>query len=109
MSTTPADRPLTRPAAIAAAAGLIGLSLFQLALALGAPLGHAAWGGTHAGPLPTELRIASGAAILIWASAAMIVLHRAGLGLVQTVVGSALFVVPASSGLPTPTQVDATV
>jgi hypothetical protein len=38
------------------------LSLFQVAVALGAPLGRAAWGGRHDGVLPTRLRIASGVA-----------------------------------------------
>jgi hypothetical protein len=33
--------------------------LFQIALALGAPLGKAAWGGRHEGVLPRRLRIAS--------------------------------------------------
>lgn len=35
------------------------LVLFQLALALGAPLGEAAWGGKHKNVLPKNLRIAS--------------------------------------------------
>lgn len=42
------------------AAGLIAvLTVFQLALALGAPAGAAAWGGSHPGVLPTRLRVAS--------------------------------------------------
>lgn len=35
------------------------LVFFQIALALGAPLGEAAWGGKHKNVLPKNLRIAS--------------------------------------------------
>ena len=38
------------------------VDIFQIALALGAPLGRAAWGGRHEGVLPRRLRIASGVA-----------------------------------------------
>jgi hypothetical protein len=51
-----------RGAAIVAAILLAAIVVFQLALALGAPLGDAAWGGQHAGVLPPRLRIASGVA-----------------------------------------------
>lgn len=47
-------------AAILAVVLLAVVSIFQIALALGAPLGHAAWGGRHDGVLRTRLRIASG-------------------------------------------------
>jgi hypothetical protein len=50
---------------------------FQLALALGAPLGRAAWGGTQT-HLPMDLRIASGFAVGVWVLAALIVLGRGG-------------------------------
>jgi hypothetical protein len=46
-------------AAVAAVVLLAVIVLFQLALALGAPFGRAAWGGQHEGVLPTRLRIAS--------------------------------------------------
>lgn len=36
------------------------VAVFQIALALGAPAGFAAWGGWHEGVLPTRLRFASG-------------------------------------------------
>ncbi|WP_238012434.1 hypothetical protein KZZ52_21870 [Dactylosporangium sp. AC04546] len=62
-----------------AAAGFGIIALFQLALAAGAPLGRAAWGGAHAGQLPPNLRVASLVALLIWAVAALVVLRRAGL------------------------------
>lgn len=63
--------------AIAAAIGFGGIVAFQIALAAGAPLGHAAWGGSHAGQLPVGLRVGSGVAVAVWASAAVIVLGRA--------------------------------
>jgi hypothetical protein len=57
------------------AAGLIGVViLFQIGLALGAPWGQAAWGGQHAGRLPTRLRFASVVAVLILVLLAWIVL-----------------------------------
>jgi hypothetical protein len=66
-----------RTAAIVAAIGYLGIAGFQVALALGAPLGHAAWGGKHR-VLPTGLRVASGVAAVIWIVGALIVLGRAG-------------------------------
>lgn len=65
-------------AAIAFCALLGGLTLFQLALAAGAPLGRFAWGGGHE-RLPTRLRIGSLVAIVIYAAFAAIVLERGGL------------------------------
>jgi hypothetical protein len=53
---------------IAAVVGVVLVAVvgvFQIALALGAPLGKAAWGGKHEGILPVGLRIASGAAGLL--------------------------------------------
>lgn len=53
--------PMTIAAAVAI--GLLAiLAMLQLALALGAPLGVAAWGGGHPGILPRRLRIASAVA-----------------------------------------------
>jgi hypothetical protein len=63
--------------AVAAAAGFLAIAAFQAALALGAPLGRAAWGGTHA-RLPFKLRIASAFAVGVWVLAALIILARAG-------------------------------
>lgn len=65
-------------AAIMAAAGFVGIAIFQAALALGAPLGAAAWGGTHPGRLPSRLRVASSFACVVWLFAAVIVLERGG-------------------------------
>jgi hypothetical protein len=70
-------------AGVLAAIGFIGIAAFQVALALGAPLGHAAWGGTHPGRLPTRLRIASAVAAGFWVLAAAIVLERAGFEIVS--------------------------
>ena len=52
-----------RNAALAAGGGFLGLAAFQAALALGAPLGGASWGGVHEGKLPRGLRIVSGVAV----------------------------------------------
>jgi hypothetical protein len=58
--------------------GLVGV--FQIALALGAPLGEAAWGGQHQGVLPTPLRVASGVAgVAIYPLLGLLVLASAGL------------------------------
>jgi hypothetical protein len=66
-----------RPAAVVATVGLVGFAAFQAALALGAPWGRAAWGGSE-----TELgpghRVASGVAALVLIAAASVVLGRAG-------------------------------
>lgn len=61
--------------------GLIGfawLALFQLALALGAPIGQMAWGGAHAGRLPRGLRSASLAIAALGVLGMGVVAQRAG-------------------------------
>lgn len=68
----------TQPVAYAFCAILALLSVFQLALAAGAPLGRFAWGGGHE-RLPAPLRIGSLVSILIYAAFAIIVLERARL------------------------------
>lgn len=65
-------------AAIALTVILAALAVFQLALALGAPLGHFAWGGQHR-VLPTKLRIGSAVSILIYVVIALLALDRAEL------------------------------
>lgn len=72
-----AARPPRRRAAVAAAAGFFAIATFQVALALGAPLGRAAWGGASV-ELPVGLRIASAFAVAVWVFAALVVLRRAG-------------------------------
>jgi hypothetical protein len=69
---------ITRTAAIGAAALLAALAVFQLALALGAPWGRAAYGGLTDQP-GAALRVSSAVATLIWAGAALVVLKRAGI------------------------------
>jgi hypothetical protein len=75
---TATGRPLQRWAAAGAAIGFSGLAAFQGALALGAPLGRAAWGGSSM-YLPLELRIGSGVAVGVWLFAALLVLRRSGI------------------------------
>ena len=52
-------------AAIVAVVLLAAIGVFQIALALGAPLGFAAWGGRHGGVLPAGFRVASGVVGLV--------------------------------------------
>lgn len=63
--------------AIIAVVILAVLAVFQLALALGAPLGHLAWGGANR-VLPTKLRIGSLVSIAIYALIAFVLLERTG-------------------------------
>jgi len=72
------DRTPRRRVAAAAAIGFLIIATFQVALALGAPLGAAAFGGANAGQLPQQLRIASAGAAVLWLFAALIVLARGG-------------------------------
>ena len=65
------------PFALALTVILGALAIFQLALALGAPLGRFAWGGQHR-VLPARLRVGSAVAIVIYALIAVIALVRVG-------------------------------
>lgn len=65
-------------AAIFAATGFGIVATFQLLLALGAPWGRAALGGTNEGTLPPELRAVSSVSMVIFVAAAFVVLGRAG-------------------------------
>jgi len=87
MTTIASDLLPARTTAVLAAIGFGAIALFQVALALGAPLGRAAWGGGHAGTLPTGLRIASAITIAIWALAMVLVLERAGFSVVSLPAG----------------------
>jgi hypothetical protein len=71
------SRRTRRRAAVLATIGFAVIAIFQLVLAAGAPLGHAAWGGADA-DLTTGQRIGSGSAVVLWTAAALIVLGRAG-------------------------------
>lgn len=69
------------PAEIFAAVALVVLGLlavFQIALALGAPLGHLAWGGQHE-VLPARLRAGSVVSVVLYALFAAVIADRAGL------------------------------
>jgi hypothetical protein len=68
-----------RTLAVIAVVGFVAIAAFQVALAFGAPLGRAAWGGTRR-HLPPGLRVASGIAAVFWSFAAAIVLARGGVG-----------------------------
>ena len=68
---------VSRRAGPATAVGFAALAVFELALAAGAPLGRAAWGGTQA-QLPLSLRLANAAAIAFYGLAAVVMLRRAG-------------------------------
>jgi hypothetical protein len=64
-------------------AGHLVLAVFQAAIALGAPVGRAAWGGRTAGVLPSNLRVASAVSVVVYLVAALIVLDRAGTPLID--------------------------
>ena len=67
----------TRLVAAVAAAGFVLVAGYQVSLALGVPLGAAAWGGVHE-VLPRGLRIASAISAVVLLVAALTVLGRAG-------------------------------
>ena len=64
--------------ALVAAAGVAGMATFQILLALGLPLGHAAFGGANA-LLSAKLRVASVISALLFVAAFYVVLARGGL------------------------------
>lgn len=55
------------------------LTVFQVALASGVPLGAYAWGGRDSGVLPKRQRIGSAVAVVIYLAFVLIVLSRAGI------------------------------
>ena len=63
--------------------GFVVLAAFQAALAAGVPWGRAAWGGRQSGRLPRNLRVASAFSMVVWLLAALLVLDRAGIPLVD--------------------------
>jgi len=69
---------MIQTAAYIFAATIAALTLFQIALAAGAPLGRFAWGGAHE-RLPVGFRIGSLVSILIYGACAAIILDRAGI------------------------------
>lgn len=76
-SQGPSARRSPGRAAVLAASGFLVVAGFQLLLALGLPLGKAAWGGGQA-TLSPELRLASSISMAVFIGAALVVLGRAG-------------------------------
>jgi hypothetical protein len=66
-------------AGLVAALLLCAIAVFQIALALGAPLGAYAWGGEHPGVLPRRLRTGSAVSAPLLLAMAVIVATSAGL------------------------------
>ncbi len=67
-------------AAIVAVVLLGIICIFQIALALGAPWGRLAWGGSNPGTLPVRLRVASAfAGLILYPSIILLVLSSADL------------------------------
>lgn len=62
----------------ATAAVLVVIGGFQAALAAGAPWGPAAYGGTHRGTLPPQLRMISGLAAVTYCGGAALILRGSG-------------------------------
>lgn len=73
--------------AIIGLAILLGLTVFQILLIAGRPLGDFAWGGQHK-VLPTNLRIASVSSIVLYAVFAIFLASKAGI--ISIVPGSQL-------------------
>ena len=71
---------MTLPVVVFLAFVVIG-TLFQLALALGAPLGDYTLGGKYPGKLPPKMRVAALVQILVLFVFALIVLVRSGTAL----------------------------
>lgn len=90
---------MTITLAVIASIILAGLAIFQLALALGTPLGKYAWGGQHRGTLPAKLRIGSAVSIVLYAIFAVVALDKAGAidVLDDSVVNVAIWVIVAYS------------
>lgn len=56
----------------------LGVLVFQVALALGAPWGHLTWGGRFPGRLPGRMRLGAVASALLMAAFAVVVEAQAG-------------------------------
>ncbi len=67
----------SRPEA-ATAAALVAVTAFQIALAVGAPWGRAAYGGARRGTLPGRLRAISGVAALGYGTGAVLIVRGSG-------------------------------
>lgn len=68
-----------------AAAWLFGaVTVFQVAVALGAPWGEFTQGGQHPGVLPSDMRVVAASSALIVAAMALTVLAAVGIGPLRT-------------------------
>ena len=70
---------IARVAAIIYAIIILGVVIFEIALAAGAPWGAYAMGGTAPGQFPPELRVGAIIQAVLLASMAIVILVRAGL------------------------------
>ena len=90
---------LTLVAAIVAACLFFAMSVFQVALAAGAPLGDHVLGGRFPGTLPGRPRLFSGIAALLLIGLALVVLARAAVigwpAGISGLLGPASWLVPA--------------
>ena len=89
--------------AIIAVTGFFGLTIFQLLLAFGFPVGEAAWGGKHR-ILPVNLRIASFFSALLFVFVSISILEKVGMITVfknQNLVNWVVWVFTAFLGLNT--------
>ena len=84
---------MTTAAAIVATVLFVAIAAFQLALALGAPLGAHVLGGRYPDRLPGRVRVFSAIAAVVLAGAGLVVLGRAGV--VAPPPGAAVFLAPA--------------
>jgi hypothetical protein len=75
-STAPVPPHVRRPWGTAFAGLACGVGAFQVALAIGAPWGDAAWGGANSGVLPVGFRVASGVSAVLWAGVAAVSVGR---------------------------------
>lgn len=74
---------------------LLGLTIFQVALIAGAPVGRFAWGGQHK-VLPRKLRVASVYSIFIYIFIALVALGKAGvvtLGISPSIVATLTWII----------------
>ena len=74
-------RPIRPRVAGVLAVGCLIVAAFQAALALEAPLGAAAIGGTNSGQVPDGLRFLTALTALVWLLGTLVVLARGGFAL----------------------------
>jgi len=70
--------PSSRTCAVIFAAAIAAVALFQIALALGAPLGRFAMGGAFDGAYPPSMRVAALVQVVLYIAMAVVVLVHGG-------------------------------